>query len=94
MENVNFIFKLKNIFKIKKYWPNLGWFSVRERRDYLMSVLIYRCLTNNAPVYFCDHFIANSDVNVYDTRSNVNGNLYVRNVTMRLLNSRCFIWVL
>ncbi len=58
---------------------SLGWFSVNERRDYFMGVLMYRCLTNNAPAYLCDHFNVVSDV-LYGTRSNVNGNLYVPNV--------------
>ncbi len=45
-----------------------------------MGFLLYRCLTNNAPVYFCDHSNALSDVYFYGTRNNVNGNLYVPNV--------------
>ncbi len=57
-----------------------GWFSVKERRDYFMGVLVYRCLTNNAPAHLCDHFNAVSDVHVCGTRSYVHGNLYVPNV--------------
>ncbi len=45
-----------------------------------MGILMYRCLTINAPVYLCDHFNAVSDVHFYGIRSNVNGNLYVPNV--------------
>ncbi len=61
---------------------NLGcnWFSVKERRDYFIGVLMYRCLTNNAPAYLCDHFNVVSDIHFYGTRSNVNGNLYVPDV--------------
>ncbi len=33
----------------------LGWFSVKEKRNYFMSVIMYRSLTSNAPVYLCDH---------------------------------------
>ncbi len=41
---------------------SLGWFSARERRDYFIGTLMYRCLTNNAPVHLCGHFNAVPDV--------------------------------
>ncbi len=50
-----------------------------------MSVLMYRCLTNNDPVYLCDHFNAASDVHFYNIRSNVKGNLYVPNTKRETL---------
>ncbi len=45
-----------------------------------MGALVYRCVTNNAPAYLCHHFNVVSDVHFYDTRSTINGNLYVPNV--------------
>jgi hypothetical protein len=45
------------------------------RRDYFMSVLIYRCLNGSAPNYLGDNFVNVSDVHSHQTRNQYN--LYV-----------------
>ncbi len=34
----------------------LRWQTVRERRDYFTTVLMYRCLKNESPFYLTTHF--------------------------------------
>ncbi len=46
-------------------------------------------------MYLCVHFNAVLDVHFYDTRSNVNGNLYVPNVKRGAFKqSMLYIWLL
>ncbi len=71
---------------------SLCWFSVKERQEYFMGVLMYRYLTNNAPAYLCDHFNVVSDVHfmVLEVMSTA---IYIcLTSNERLLNSPCFAW--
>ena len=55
----------------------LRWLTVKERRDFLTAVLMFKCTNNTAPNYLCDMFTYVSDVHNVNTRNTNNGNLYV-----------------
>ena len=55
----------------------LCWLTVKERRDFLTAVLMFKCINNTAPNYLCDMFTYVSDVHNVNTRNTNNGNLYV-----------------
>ena len=47
----------------------LNWQTVRERRDYFTSLLMYRCMAGTAPFYLSSHF--NHVTHEYFTRSSM-----------------------
>jgi hypothetical protein len=56
---------------------SLGWFTVRQRRDYFTGVLMHRCLHEAAPPYLCQQFMYVSDHHNRCTRSATGNNLYI-----------------
>ena len=59
---------------------NLGWLTVKERRDYLTLVIVYKSLNSLAPNYQSDLFTYVSDVHERTTRQSQNSDLYLSNV--------------
>ena len=59
---------------------NLGWLTVKERRDYLTLVTVYKSLNSLAPNYQSDLFTYVSDVHERTTRQSKNSDLYLCNV--------------
>ena len=55
----------------------MGWQNVTERRDYLMSLLVFKSMTGIAPFYLQDLFTEVSSVNSACTRSTSNNKLYI-----------------
>ena len=55
----------------------LGWMNVMERRDYVMGMLMLRCVYGNAPNYLKDLLYLVSDIHSVPTRSKTNGDFYV-----------------
>ena len=47
----------------------LKWQSVKERIHYMNSVMMFKCLNNEAPNYLCDNFTKLQDLNDYNTRA-------------------------
>ena len=43
-------------------------YTIRERRDYFLTILIFKAIHGIAPTYLSDHIVMNYDVNGYDTR--------------------------
>ena len=46
----------------------LGWSNFEERRDYLLSVLIYKCCQDIAPAYLTDKLTLHSEINIRPSR--------------------------
>ena len=55
---------------------NLGLPSLKERRDYLKSCLMFKCVNKEAPLYLCDGFTQTHEIASRITRS-VNSNKLV-----------------
>ena len=49
----------------------LGWINLETQRIMYKCILVYKCLNNLAPPYFCDYFIRNNCIHSHNTR---NGN--------------------
>ena len=56
---------------------NLRLQTIRERRDYFLCILIFKCIHGIAPHYLCNDVIMYIDINGYDTRSAENMDLYL-----------------
>ena len=55
----------------------LGWLTVKERRDYFTAILMYRCLNGMAPHYLSDNFMFVSESHNYVTRMHSEGDLNI-----------------
>ena len=47
---------------------SLNLYTIRERRDYFLTISIFKAIHGIAPTYFSDRVVINFDVNCYDTR--------------------------
>ena len=48
---------------------SLKWQTIRERRRFHTSVLMFKCIHGYAPNYLCDHVILSREVATHNTRS-------------------------
>jgi len=48
-------------------FQKLGWISLETQRIMHKNILVYKCLNNLAPPYFCDYFIRNNCIHSYNT---------------------------
>ena len=55
--------------------------TIRQRRDYFLSVLMFKAIHGLAPQYLCNDVTKIVDVHGYNTRSSENMNLYVPKYT-------------
>ena len=58
--------------------------TIRQRRDYFLSVLMFKAIHGLAPHYLCNDVTMIVDVHGYDTRSSENMNLYVPKYTKEI----------
>ena len=58
--------------------------TIRQRRDYFLSVLIFKAVRGLAPHYLCNDVTMIVDVHSYNTRSSENMNLYVPRYTKEI----------
>ena len=47
---------------------SLNLYTIRERRDYFLTILMFKAIHGIAPTYLSDRIVMNFDVNGYDTR--------------------------
>ena len=47
---------------------SLNLYTIRERRDYFLTILMFKAIHGIAPTYHSDCIVMNFDVNGYDTR--------------------------
>jgi hypothetical protein len=69
----NYDYNVRGLTLVKE----LGWLNIRERRDYLTALLVYKSLNGISPDYLLDLFTYVRDISVYQTRSAVTSRLYV-----------------
>ena len=65
--------------------------AIRERRDYFLCVLMFKCIHGLAPHYLSNDVTMVVDIHGYDTRSSENMNLYVPRCTKELCK-RSFLY--
>ena len=56
--------------------------TIRQRRDYFLSVLMFKCIHGLVLHYLCNDVTMIADVHDYNTRSSENRNLYAPNNTL------------
>ena len=54
----------------------LGWQTFRERRDYLICNLVFKCIHGMSPNYLSDNFNSLKDIGIRNTRGSDELNLY------------------
>ena len=47
---------------------SLNLYNIRDRRDYFLTILMFKAIHGIAPTYLSDRIVMNFDVNGYDTR--------------------------
>ena len=47
---------------------SLNFYTIRDRRDYFLTILMFKSIHGIAPTYLSDRVVMNFDVNGYDTR--------------------------
>ena len=47
---------------------SLGLYTIEERRDYFLAMLMFKFIHGIAPTYLCNQIVMNSDINGCDTR--------------------------
>ena len=65
--------------------------TIRQRRDYFLSVLMFKAIHGLAPHYVCNDVTMVVDVHGYNTRSSENMNLYVPKYTKEICK-RSFVY--
>ena len=68
----NFIYQLPWDWNVR----TLRLQAIREKRDYFLCILIFKCIHGLAPHYLCNDVTMYVDINGYDTRSAENMDLY------------------
>ena len=58
----------------------LGWFNVKERRDYFTALSVFKSINGLFPVYMHDLFTFSRDVNARSTRQADHGDMHVPRV--------------
>ena len=61
--------------------------AIRERRDYFLCVLRFKCIHGLAPHYLSNDVIMHVDIHGYDTRSAENMDLYIPRCTKEIHKS-------
>ena len=65
--------------------------TIRERRDYFLCILMFKCIHGLAPHYLCNDVTMYVDINGYDTRSAENMDLYLPRCS-REIYKRSFLY--
>ena len=82
------IMRLGRYEHITPAMQHLHWLPVSSRIEYKICMLVFKCLTNTAPVYLCDL------IEMYDAgrslRSNLNGMLVVKEAIGKTYGERAF----
>ena len=59
--------------------------TTREKRDYFLCVIMFRCIHGLAPYYLSNDVTMHVDIDGYDTRSAENTNLYIPRCARRFI---------
>ena len=71
---------------------SLNPYTIRDRRDYFLTILIFKYIHGIAPTYLSDRFVMNFDVNGYDTRGS-DMESYLPRCVKSLIGTVSCIWV-
>ena len=58
----------------------LGLMNLKERRDYFMNLLVFKCVNVIAPAYLCDVLTSAARIRTRESRSTAENLLYTRYV--------------
>ena len=64
-------------FRGIKLVKSLGLYTIEERRDYFLAMLMFKSIHGIAPAYLCNQIVMNFDINGYDTRGTDSMNVYL-----------------
>ena len=85
------IFSTSRFDHITPFLRQLHWLKARERIDYKLAVLVYKCLHGTGPAYLADELSHASDfVNRRKLRSALSLNLIVRRTRLSTYGDRAF----
>ena len=83
----NYDFHVRGLHLVKE----LGWFNIRQRRDYLTALLVFKSLNGLSPNYLNDLFTYQRDISAYNTRSAATSDLYIPKANRSIYQqSLCF----
>ena len=54
-----------------------GLYTIEERRDYFLAILMFKSIHGLAPAYLCNQVVMNFDVNGYDDKGTDSMNVYL-----------------
>ena len=78
-------------FRVIEMVRTLRLQTIRERRDYFLCILMFKCIHGLAPHYLCNDVTMYVDINGYDTRSAENMDLYLPRCS-REIYKRSFLY--
>lgn len=70
---------------------DMGWFNIRQRRDYLTATLVFKSLNGLSPDYLTDMFTYQRDINAYNTRLATTNELFVPKVNKSLYSQSLYV---
>ena len=56
---------------------SLGLYTIEERGDYFLTMLMFKSIHGIAPAYLCNQIVMNFDIKGYDTRGTDGMNVYL-----------------
>lgn len=65
---------------------DLGWFNIRQRRDYFTAILVYKSLNGMSPDYMTDLFTYTHEISAYNTRATAQNILCVPKVNKHIFS--------
>ena len=68
--------------------------NIKERYQYLLGTLMYKCVNKTAPSYLVDRFQTIQDIHVQNTRCAINNKLYLPHPNLSLYKKVFLIMVL
>ena len=64
-------------FRGIEWVKSLGLYTIEERRDYFLAMLMFKSIHGIAPAYLCNQIVMNFDINGYDIRGTDGMNVYL-----------------
>jgi len=69
----NYDWSVRGLFLVKQ----LGWYNIKERRDYFMALQSFKANSNLLPEYICKKFTPITEIHNVHTRSSTSGHLII-----------------
>jgi len=65
---IKFIFNLKKFDHVQKYYDELNWINLNQRRDFRLGCFIFKIINNKSPGYLYSLFNDTSNIHSHYTR--------------------------